>query len=115
MTTVLDSIVAGVREDLAARVERVSLAELARRVDDAPAPIDAEQLLRAEGLSLIAEVKRASPSRGALADIADPAALARTYAEAGATTVVIQATEDEPDLEGFIDLLGRQVQPMLHR
>ena len=89
MTTVLDSIVAGVREDLAARVDRVSLSDLARRVDDTPAPIDAEQRLRADGLSLIAEVKRASPSKGALAAIADPAALARTYAEAGATAISV--------------------------
>lgn len=89
MTTVLDSIVAGVREDLAVRVDRVSLSELARRVDAAPAPIDAEQRLRADGLSLIAEVKRASPSKGALADIADPAALARTYAGAGATAISV--------------------------
>ena len=77
------------REDLAVRVEQVSLSELAHRVDAIPAPIDAEQRLRADGLSLIAEVKRASPSRGALADIADPAALARTYAEAGATAISV--------------------------
>lgn len=89
MTTVLDSIVAGVREDLALRVEQVSLSDLARRVDDAPAPLDVAQRLRADGLSLIAEVKRASPSKGALADIADPAALARTYAEAGATAISV--------------------------
>ncbi|MFW5471499.1 indole-3-glycerol phosphate synthase TrpC [Knoellia sp. CPCC 206435] len=89
MTTVLDSIVAGVREDLAVRIDRVSLSELERRVDDAPAPIDAEQRLRAEGLSLIAEVKRASPSKGDLAAIADPAGLARTYAAAGATAISV--------------------------
>lgn len=89
MTTVLDAIVAGVREDLAVRAEQVSLDELDRRVADLPAAIDAEQLLRADGLSLIAEVKRASPSKGALADIPDPASLARTYAEAGATAISV--------------------------
>ncbi|PRY61512.1 indole-3-glycerol phosphate synthase [Knoellia remsis] len=89
MTTVLDAIVAGVREDLAARQERVAQSELERRVAERGAPIDAEERLRADGLSLIAEVKRASPSKGALADIADPAALAATYAEAGATAISV--------------------------
>ena len=89
MTTVLDAIVAGVREDLAVRTERVSLSVLERRIAEIPGPIDAEERLRAEGLSLIAEVKRASPSKGALADIADPAALARTYADAGATAISV--------------------------
>jgi len=89
MTTVLDAIVAGVREDLAARAERVSLSVLERRIAEIPGAIDAEERLRADGLSLIAEVKRASPSKGALADIADPASLARTYAEAGATAISV--------------------------
>lgn len=89
MTTVLDAIVAGVREDLAVRAERVSLDDLKRRVSEIPGAIDAEELLRADGLSLIAEVKRASPSKGALADIPDPASLARTYAEAGATAISV--------------------------
>lgn len=89
MTTVLDAIVAGVREDLAVRTEQVSLEDLERRVAQMPTAIDAEERLRAEGLSLIAEVKRASPSKGALADISDPASLARTYAEAGATAISV--------------------------
>ena len=42
----------------------------------APPAIDADAVLRHPGLSLIAEVKRASPSKGALSDIPDPAALA---------------------------------------
>jgi indole-3-glycerol phosphate synthase len=89
MTTVLDAIVAGVREDLAVRSEQTSLSDLERRVSEVPSAIDAEERLRREGLSLIAEVKRASPSRGALADIADPASLARTYAEAGASAISV--------------------------
>ncbi|KGN38821.1 indole-3-glycerol phosphate synthase TrpC [Knoellia subterranea] len=89
MSTVLDSIVAGVREDLAQRQDRVSLSDLERRVSDLPGALDAEALLRADGLSLIAEVKRASPSKGALAEIADPAALADIYAAAGATAISV--------------------------
>ena len=89
MSTVLDAIVAGVREDLAVRTEQVSQAELERRVADLPPAIDAEERLRAPGLSLIAEVKRASPSKGHLAEIADPASLASTYAGAGATAISV--------------------------
>ncbi|KRE41291.1 indole-3-glycerol phosphate synthase TrpC [Knoellia sp. Soil729] len=89
MTTVLDAIVAGVREDLATRAEQVTLPDLERRVSELPSAIDAEERLRRDGLSLIAEVKRASPSKGALADIPDPASLARTYAEAGATAISV--------------------------
>ena len=89
MTTALDAIVAGVREDLAVRAEQVSLSDLERRVSERPSAIDAEQRLRQEGLSLIAEVKRASPSKGALADIPDPATLASTYEQAGATAISV--------------------------
>ncbi|MFC7492503.1 MULTISPECIES: indole-3-glycerol phosphate synthase TrpC [unclassified Knoellia] len=89
MPTVLDAIVAGVREDLAVRADRVSLSVLERRIAEIPGPIDAEEQLRADGLSLIAEVKRASPSKGALADIADPSSLARAYADAGAAAVSV--------------------------
>ncbi len=89
MPTVLDAIVAGVREDLAVRTARVSQSDLERRVAAMPAAIDAEQRLREPGLSLIAEVKRASPSKGRLADIPDPASLASTYAAAGATAISV--------------------------
>ena len=89
MPTVLDDIVAGVREDLAgaqAVVGRDRIEELAAAA--APA-LDAESALRRPGLALIAEVKRASPSKGALAPIADPAALAAEYEAGGATAVSV--------------------------
>ncbi len=89
MTTVLDGIVAGVREDLAAREAHVPHAHLEAAVDAAAPAIDAESALRAPGLSLIAEVKRASPSKGALSDIPDPAALAGRYAAGGAAAVSV--------------------------
>ena len=87
--TVLDEIVAGVREDLAAAQERVSRETVERLAREAPPALDAEAALRAPGLSLIAEVKRSSPSKGALATIEDPAALAAEYAAGGASAVSV--------------------------
>ncbi|MEO7069672.1 MAG: indole-3-glycerol phosphate synthase TrpC [Nostocoides sp.] len=89
MPTVLDDIIDGVRVDLAARMARVSLDDLQRRADSTAAALDVEALLRREDLSLIAEVKRSSPSRGALAQITDPAALATAYAAGGATAISV--------------------------
>ncbi len=88
--SVLDDIVAGVREDLAPRMAAVPEAELERRAADAPPARDAERALRSQpGMAVIAEVKRSSPSKGALSDIADPGALAAAYAAGGATVVSV--------------------------
>ena len=88
--SVLEDIVAGVREDLAPRMAAVPEAELERRAAASPPPLDAEAALRSQpGMAVIAEVKRSSPSKGALAEIADPAALAVSYAEGGATVVSV--------------------------
>jgi indole-3-glycerol phosphate synthase len=89
VTTVLDAIIAGVREDLAARERRTSLSDVEGAVLAAPPAVDAESVLRRPGLSLIAEVKRASPSKGALSDIPDPAALAASYVAGGASAVSV--------------------------
>jgi indole-3-glycerol phosphate synthase len=89
MPSVLDQIIDGVREDLAGRESRVPLERLRRQCDGLPAPRDAGALLRRPGLSVIAEVKRASPSKGALSDIPDPAALASAYAAGGATAISV--------------------------
>lgn len=55
----------------------------------APPARDAAAMLRAPGLSLIAEVKRASPSKGPLAEIPDPASLATAYVAGGASAVSV--------------------------
>ena len=89
MSTVLDTIVAGVREDLADRERRTSLSDIEQAVLAARPPLDADAVLRRPGLSLVAEVKRASPSKGVLADIRDPAALAVAYEAGGASAVSV--------------------------
>lgn len=87
--SVLDEILDGVRADLAERQQRVSLDELKAAAERQPPAKDPMPLLRAPGVSVIAEVKRASPSKGALAEIADPAALAREYEAGGATAISV--------------------------
>ncbi|MEO6413536.1 MAG: indole-3-glycerol-phosphate synthase TrpC, partial [Pedococcus sp.] len=89
MPTVLDDIVAGVREDLAAAQAVVPRARIEALAAEAAPALDAEAALRRPGLSLIAEVKRSSPSKGALAAIADPAGLAADYESGGATAVSV--------------------------
>ena len=85
--SVLDSIVEGVREDLAAR--RKPLAQLQEAMDTAAPVCDPLEKLLQNELSVIAEVKRSSPSKGALATIADPASLAEQYENAGASVISV--------------------------
>lgn len=85
--SVLDSIIEGVREDLAAR--RLPLSQLQEQLSLAPAVIDAHPRLLADPMTVIAEVKRSSPSKGTLASITDPRALAAKYQEAGAAVVSV--------------------------
>jgi indole-3-glycerol phosphate synthase len=85
--SVLDSIIAGVREDLATR--RLPLAQIHESVSSQSKPLDAYSFLRRNPMNVIAEVKRASPSKGNLAPITDPAALATQYQEAGAAAVSV--------------------------
>ena len=85
--SVLDSIIEGVREDLAAR--RKPLAQLQEAMDVAAPVRDSLKTLLSNELSVIAEVKRSSPSKGALATIADPASLAEQYENAGASVISV--------------------------
>ncbi len=87
--SVLDEILAGVRHDVAARQEKIPLDRM-REMAKAVAPArDAYMALRSPGVGVIAEVKRSSPSRGEMAEIADPAHLAGEYAAGGARCVSV--------------------------
>ncbi len=89
MATVLASIVEGVREDLAERKRQTPLSALRDKIDQINPALPASQNLRARPFSVIAEVKRSSPSKGDLAPITDPKALADKYAVGGAQVISV--------------------------
>jgi indole-3-glycerol phosphate synthase len=90
---VLGDIVAGVRQDVATREALVPFDELRARLADVPPAKDGLAALRAPGVGVIAEVKRRSPSRGALAAIGDPARLAVEYQAGGARMISVLTEE----------------------
>lgn len=106
--TVLDELVAGAVEDARARVWEIPLEKLKEEVRRLKRrPLDAALLLKeSAGIPVIAEIKRASPSKGFLADIKNPAALARQYANGGASAISV-LTEGRRFLGSLDDL--RQV------
>lgn len=93
MATVLDDIIVGVREDLADRVRLAPAKDVEAAAAARPAALDAWAALGggapARDLRIIAEVKRKSPSKGALAEIADPAELAARYERGGASVISV--------------------------
>lgn len=90
--SVLDDILVGVREDLATRQAALSLEGLKEQAAATKPALDGAAALRQPGVAVIAEVKRSSPSKGELAAISDPAALAEDY-EAGGASVISVLTE----------------------
>lgn len=110
--TVLDRIVAQTRIDVEARKRLVSSADLRRRFTDYPDPIRLGELLRRETVTVIAEVKRASPSKGRFPVDVDPPAVARDYAAGGASA--ISCLTDGPFFEGSLDDLASVVNITSH-
>jgi indole-3-glycerol phosphate synthase len=91
--TVLDDIIAGVREDVAMRMERTTLDQLKQRALQIREAQDVQAILSGPDVCVIAEVKRSSPSKGVLAQIPNPGLLAAEY-EAGGAHVISVLTEE---------------------
>ena len=84
----------GAAEDQAARESRESLSSLEARATLARSPRDALAALAPRaGVHVIAEIKRKSPSKGALADIPEPVVLASAYQEGGASAISVLTEE----------------------
>ena len=86
---ILDEIVANKRAEISNRQRRISLAEFRTRAESVPATRSFADALIGENVALIAEIKRASPSRGELNAQVDPLRLAQTYAESGASAISV--------------------------
>ena len=85
---VLDRIMAWKREEVSRQMEDVPLPQLKALASVAEPPLDFAAALTAEaGASLIAEIKRASPSKGLIAKDWSPTTIAETYADSGAAAI----------------------------
>ena len=109
--TYLDRIVVRTVADLAERRARVPEEMLAEQARGQAVPVSLEAALRAAPVGLIAEVKRASPSKGPIAPGADAAAVARDYLDAGAAAISVLT--DAPFFAGSLDDL-RAVAAVAH-
>ncbi len=85
----LDKIVTDKKEELKQRKKAVPVSELEASIAQRAGTLDFANALKEEGVSIIAEVKRASPSRGVLRHDFSPVALARAYADNGAAAISV--------------------------
>jgi indole-3-glycerol phosphate synthase len=104
MPTILDKIVATKREEIAAAKAKLPIAELRAQAKDAPPCKDFFAALAAAGpIKLIAEVKKASPSKGIIRADFDPVAIAKVYEASGATCLSVLT--DLQYFQGSLDYL----------
>lgn len=89
MATILDQIVADTKGVVATRKLKTSVRELEQFVHFGRKCLSLENALRANAFSIIAEAKKASPSKGILRDPFDPVEIAQSYQNAGATAISI--------------------------
>lgn len=106
MTTILDKIVSTKREEIAAAQAARPAAELESALRDAPPIRDFFGALAAPGpIKLIAEVKKASPSKGIIREDFDPVEIAATYQRHGASCISVLT--DEPHFQGSLAYLSQ--------
>jgi indole-3-glycerol phosphate synthase len=115
--TVLDEIIEGVRADLAEREATTPLEQLREAAGRAAPALDPLPALRAAPVSVIAEVKRRSPSKGDLATIPDPAELAARYAAGGAAVISVLTEQRRfgGSLQDLRDVRARVSVPVLRK
>ena len=113
--SVLDSIIAGVLEDQSKR--ELSTFALTEKMASANKPLDALAALSSDKFSVIAEVKRSSPSKGALAQIPAPEKLARQYQNGGAAVISVLTEQRRfgGSLQDFSSVRGEVSIPLLRK
>ncbi len=100
---ILEQIVNSTKASVAKRKSLMSLADLEKVINSLPPPKDFSAALQGDSIRLIAEIKRASPSKGLLRQNLDAASLARTYSRSGAAAISV-LTESEYFLGSSADL-----------
>jgi indole-3-glycerol phosphate synthase len=104
--SVLSEILATKRSEVALRQEQIPAAVMQEWLLDAPPPRDFRAALsQAKDVALIAEVKKASPSKGVIREDFDPIAIAKIYAENGATCLSVLT--DTPYFQGKLEYLSQ--------
>jgi indole-3-glycerol phosphate synthase len=106
VSTILDQIVATKRKELDRAKALVSESALRQQLPSAPPVRDfAQSLAQAGSIGLIAEVKKASPSKGVIRENFDPVAIAQTYERHGAACISVLT--DEPYFQGSLVYLSQ--------
>jgi indole-3-glycerol phosphate synthase len=90
----LDKIIAQKREEVEQKKKVATMTYLQERIAHQKPPLDLASALKGDHIRLIAEVKKASPSRGMLSPNLNPTELARTYAEGGAAAISVLTEVD---------------------
>ncbi len=103
MTSILEKIVKHKKLELEQARNRISLEQVRRTASDAPPPLDFLAALKRPGVSLIAEVKKASPSKGLIREDFDPPTIAKSYEAGGASCISVLT--DEHFFQGHLDYL----------
>lgn len=118
--TYLDRILVHTARDLEVRKSRTSLDQLQERAESMPAPVDALPSLQREAVAVIAEIKKASPSKGTFPVDVIPGEVATAYIEGG--VAAISCLTDEPffkgslaDLETVAQIAARSRVPVLRK
>jgi indole-3-glycerol phosphate synthase len=117
---ILDEIVAHNRQELERRQHSLPLAEVRRMAREQPPTLDFVSALQGDRVRLIAEVKRASASKGAIRSYSNPVDIAKTYAGNGASAISV-LTETKhfqgslQDLRAIRDALGDKRVPLLRK
>lgn len=117
MSSILASIIEGVLEDV--KLREIPMSQLRREVEDGPELRDVFAALQSPSgeIRIIAEIKRASPSKGLLSVISDPAALAEQYENAGANviSVLTERRRFNGAIADFTDVRARVSTPLLRK
>lgn len=117
---ILDEIVAAKRRELVRSQAELPLSELEDRILKQTPPLDFAGALKGDAIRIIAEIKKASPSRGILRPDFNPVELAMTYAENGASVISVLTEVDhfQGSLQYLADIKatpGLQVIPLLRK